>query len=526
LIAGATYLKLAPQTNLIILDDSETIGGVWSEEKIYPNLFAQVGHGLFEYSSYPMKAEGITEDRYISGRTIHNYLNDFAKDNDLVSRTRLQTSVTKVEKLESGEWKLTISESHTITCEKLIYATGATSKPYVPSWPNHGFTKPIIHSSEVGQNLKPLQEIERATVVGAAKSSYDTVFLLLKAGKKVDWIIRDEGSGPLAIMPPRLFKMFNTVDVMATRAMSRFSPSIMQTDGLWYKFLQKTRVGRFVTMTFWRNVNRIAEYHAGYSKSDNASKLRPTPFGYGYDITFRTFVNATLLNKSFSVLWANAGLGLASVPHFWKTFHKGDVTVHRTEIERFEKENGIVLTNGTKLLTDEVILCTGFLPNLTTFSDELREQYNISSEGDLSPKARKLDLMGEQTVNELLPLLENPPDTERRPPTKRPSRLYRCLISPTMAEQGDRSIYFPGLIHSVFTPLVAEIQALWGIAFMLGKLDLPSQEEMELDVATWNVWSRKRYLEQGRKHAYAIYDYLSVSHFSITLQENFTYLLL
>jgi len=54
---------------------------------------------------------------------------------------------------------------------------------------------------------------------------------------------------------------------------------------------------------------------------------------------------------------------------------------------------------------------------------------------------------------------------------------------------------------------------LWGVAFMLGMIDVPSEEEMNIEVTTWNAWSRKRYLEQGRKHAYAIYDYLSVCTF-------------
>lgn len=80
-----------------------------------------------------------------------------------------------------------------------------------------------------------------------------------------------------------------------------------------------------------------------------------------------------------------------------------------------------------------------------------------------------------------------------------------------MAAQGDRSILFPGLIHSVFTPLTGELQALWGVAFVLGWLELPNQTEMEQECATFNAWTRKRYLEQGKKHANLIYDYLSVS---------------
>lgn len=46
---------------------------------------------------------------------------------------------------------------------------------------------------------------------------------------------------------------------------------------------------------------------------------------------------------------------------------------------------------------------------------------------------------------------------------------------------------------------------------MLGWRDLPGQEEMEMEAATFNAWTRKRYLEQGKKHAYFIYDYLPVN---------------
>lgn len=222
LIGARTYLQLAPNTNLVILDDGKSIGGVWSREKIYPNLYAQVGFGMFEYSFRPMRKENVTEDRYISGETVHNYLNDFAKDSDLIRRIRLETRVEKVEKLSTRRWKLHVAHAAPVVCQKLIYASGPTSHPVIPHWPKKSFNRPIIHSSEVGTSMETLRGIDRATVVGAAKSSYDTVYLLLAAGKSVDWIIREDGSGPLAITPPRYFG-FNAVDLCSTRAAASFS---------------------------------------------------------------------------------------------------------------------------------------------------------------------------------------------------------------------------------------------------------------------------------------------------------------
>jgi hypothetical protein len=85
------------------------------------------------------------------------------------------------------------------------------------------------------------------------------------------------------------------------------------------------------------------------------------------------------------------------------------------------------------------------------------------------------------------------------------------LVVPSLVAAGARSIYFPGFIHSIYTPTVSEVQALWGVAFLLGLHDPPSLREMEQEVAEWNVWTRKRYVGQGRKHAYAIFDFLPVS---------------
>lgn len=37
---------------------------------MYPDLYAQIAHPLFEYSSYPMPAEGLSPDGFISGEFV------------------------------------------------------------------------------------------------------------------------------------------------------------------------------------------------------------------------------------------------------------------------------------------------------------------------------------------------------------------------------------------------------------------------------------------------------------------------
>lgn len=523
-----------PDADLLILDEQATIGGVWSAAKIYPSLFAQIKIGQFEYSFYPMRRENITDDGYIGASTIHTYLNDFAQDFDLVRRTRLRTRVARVERRGDGLWQLEVvsgaedddeapgrqngtgaGTTRIIETPRLIYATGATSHPVLPKWPRApGFAVPTVHSSDIGLHLDALRRAKRAVVVGAAKSAYDVVFLLLQQGIRVDWLVREDGSGPLAIMPPRI-GLLNTLDVAATGLVGALSASIMRTRGAGYQLLHRSWLGRTVTSVFWRWLTGVAASHAGYGRSANARKLTPMPIGSG-------------------IHWANAGLGTASVPDFWKVFHAGDCTVHRTEIASLGADgapNRVTLRSGTVLEdADYLILCTGFDKSYHQFDDALQATCGLvrPSVADTAEVKRwvTLESEAERTVDALFPGLAMPPSglgTVNDPVPEQsdqksqgqllhgPSLHYRRLVVPALAAAGDRSVYFPGFIHTIYTPLVSEVQALWGVAFMLGLVEVPARQDMEREVAEWNVWTRKRYLAQGRKHAYAIYDFFSVS---------------
>jgi dimethylaniline monooxygenase (N-oxide forming) len=298
LISAKTYLDLAPETDLLIVDSEKSIGGVWCTERLYPDLYAQVSHPLFEYSFYDMPKEGITKDGFLSGidiffllgcnmthnfpgYTINKYLTSFARDYNIARLVQLETTITQVDQTLSGAWILTLHDATQIECTKLIWAVGPGSSPVLPSWPRNNFSTPVIHSSDTGKSLERISQVRRATVVGAAKSAFDTVYFLVKAGKEVDWIIREDGGGPIAMGPPKLLAIWNTVDGLSTRAMAMFSPSIMNTSGWWYNAIHRTSIGRLVAKGYWRAANFLADHAAGYNANDDFKELRPTPHGFG-----------------------------------------------------------------------------------------------------------------------------------------------------------------------------------------------------------------------------------------------------
>ncbi|RYP64003.1 hypothetical protein DL771_008974 [Monosporascus sp. 5C6A] len=264
------------------------------------------------------------------------------------------------------------------------------------------FEKPVIHSLELGTQLEYMaNNVERATVVGRSKSSYDIVYHLLSAGKKVDWVTRDGVSGPFSLYAPTFLGLWNMADHVSTRFAPNFSPCIMNTSGFCYDFFQRSLVGRMFANLYWRTANYLSVSHA----------------------------------------------------QFWRT-------------------------------TDMVIYCTGFEKGYSTFDPDLREELGLEYDVTMFSKWTMLDEKAENIVNEAL------------------------FAEPPRTVWGVRSVLFPGHIHSVFTPLAAELQALWGVTWMLGWRDVPPKEEMELEATTFNAWTRKRYLEQGTKYSYFIYNYI------------------
>lgn len=520
-MAARTYLKLRPAVNLVVLDSDSTVGGVWSKKRLYPNLIAQVKLGLFNYTDMAMP--GTSQDNEVTGAMIHEYLKRYAEDHDIIRRIRFNTFVERAAKTDQG-WRLSLRDLQStvsfIDTAKLMVCTGVTSIPSMPTVKTLESSIPIIHSRDLGVKFHDLgqDKVQTVVVVGAAKSAYDAVYLILSMGKRVIWLIRPTGAGPLAILPSKLLGL-SSIAVASTRLMTYLSPSILNTEGLLYRFFQRTVIGRWCTGKIWDVIAYLSDLHAGYSKDDHVRQLRPEVDRQRLEhSTLPLSVNA---NRD-SIFWANSGLGVVTLPDFWSKIHAGDVQVIRDSIELI-KHDSIILESSATFAADYIVMCTGWGDHFSMFDAETKAELGIPTLGERHSKDEptvdveweKYDLEADQTVNEKLPFLASPPQwtgwqTNHDQARKR-WRLYRRTIPLSLAEKGDRSLAIMGQIHTIQTPLVSEVQSFWSILYLLGELDVPDSDTMAQEIAEWNAWTRKRYLSQGQKFPYSLYDFLPVS---------------
>jgi dimethylaniline monooxygenase (N-oxide forming) len=266
LTAAKTFLTLEPDTKLAIFDRDRTVGGTWAQDRIYPNLVAQVEHGYFNYPGTPMPKAGATGDNLVTGDMVFKYLDRFADEHDLKRRIHFGSDVERVERSLTG-WRLTVN-GVLVEAKKLIIATGVTSIENKAPFNVDPDAIPVIHCKRIAGDVPVLTspDVNHVVLVGAAKSAYDAAYFLSSLGKKITWIIRPNGGGPMPIMPAEVLGM-NTITLGSTRLMSYLSPSLM-TSNRWLKnFFNSTTFGKWLVKAHWAFITSRADKAAGFGPS-------------------------------------------------------------------------------------------------------------------------------------------------------------------------------------------------------------------------------------------------------------------
>ncbi|KAJ5570848.1 hypothetical protein N7535_004508 [Penicillium sp. DV-2018c] len=468
-------------------------------------------------------------------------------------------------RLPSKEWELGIdihpgqpsqARSITILCDKLILSPGLTSVPNVLNFAPATGQPPapaehVIHAKEVGpwcrdnlgyepvpgqnahsdeENLhngvkEPARVPRRVAIYGGAKSSFDLVHMFATLHQKdpsfhlrgldatdsiepvqVHWIIRDGGSGPAWMSPPRSNmpngQSIASDKVASTRFVGVLSPCTpivpkrltlrrssnflgwkLTVEGSWLaRILHGNPIGRYFVRRFWKSLDESWGDFAGYDSSQDGGKMG-------------------LLRPTNSVIYCGAPLGIANQRGFWDAVRAPNVHVHRSAIESVSghassKEGVIIdLADGTELpLTDLLIQATGWKPTVpiefNPHHSSLIPRIILSNTDDaqdvkVDPEIKrliqywdKIDTVSASHIRRAFGPNSKPPKdvvVSTTPPTDEfefsPYRLFRRMVAPELVEEGDRSFVALGFVLTATTAVVAEVQALWAAAFLTGGLD-------------------------------------------------------
>lgn len=278
IFAAKTYLEIHPKSNILLIEEDSSLGGVWSSERIYESFWTQTVVGMAEFSDRPLPHPPNEEiyHGFFPAKYVTKYLEEYVDSHvyasqSLRDRMTFNFSVDSIKK--SGKiWSIRSDQRDiTLAASKLIIATGLTSTPNMPKFPNRDvFRGPVIHQKEFGQSLfLSSRDVTNVIVIGGGKSAADIIYASAKAGKNVSWIIREGGCGPAAHAPANgnvLYK--NANDMLYNRLSSSFSPSVFISSNWLKRFLHQSQFGRRITMWIWDRMDLQYRKTADYQRGD------------------------------------------------------------------------------------------------------------------------------------------------------------------------------------------------------------------------------------------------------------------
>ncbi|KAK6352253.1 hypothetical protein TWF730_009084 [Orbilia blumenaviensis] len=516
--AAKIYRDLYPNGNFLILDANLTVGGVWAVENLCPGLKTQNTLGTFEYSWYPLTTRefDVQPGKHIDAPVVQKYLQRNAERFGLISRISFGVKVISAKPTLNSGWLLEIKGPdgfQSISCSKLIMATGITSIPrYSDISGRREFTGPIVGYRDLA-NAESSAFIKDAksktiTVVGGSKSAHDSVYWNAKAGKKVNWVVQRKGSGVFWMTSPHTRFLGQEVQVEAmatTRAFSFFSPCVWGNAdgyGLIRWFLHQTIFGRFIVNLFWYLLGALILDSTGVKRCESTRKALP----------------------DFEFQWQASSAGTLNYDDDLYSFiRSGQISIYREDVARLSIDQ-IHFSNGGSVQTDALVWCSGWKwTSPIHFPDELNFELGLPTK--IIDSKRILDwksqcIHADRRILNTFPYLRSAPVGPRRSRSNEfgadedgelytPWCLYRGIAPPNQADQKvTKDIAFLGRCSTIPTVALAEIQALWAIAFLHDKLTLPQTINPSREEAIiWMRWNRLRYpFSHGSKYMDTSFD--------------------
>ncbi|KAJ4992447.1 FAD-containing monooxygenase EthA 5 [Stagonosporopsis vannaccii] len=473
LTMAATYHRIHPEANLVIIDSAPSIGGTWSSHRIFPGLKTNNQLGTLEHPDFPMDERfGVKPGEHIPAETMLAYLNAFVEWSDIRAFLRLNTFVEQVEK-NNQEWIVhCANDERHFRAKKLVLALGHSNKPHLPNIPNSSiFKPPVIHSKELAENYpKVVRPGTHTLIVGGGKSAWDAAYACAtQPDSTTTVLVRPSGNGPIWMTPSHVTPATLWLEKLVfTRFFSFLSPcpwaEMSGLEGWLRSFFHSTWLGRKITAGFWHILGEDSVSLSGLDKHPETKKMRPW-------------------RGAFEV---GCALSIHNYPSsIYDLVREGKIKIVFDEIAALEGSSLVRLKSQDTMNVDAIIYATGWEvgSSLNFKPASLASELGMPSRASLDAEESALITATEHHLHATYPFLRDR-DTSRtthydlslryaqgEDTTQQPYRLHRFMVP--LSSLNDRTVAFSGALYCLGTIPCAYLQSLWIMAYFDDILPAP-----------------------------------------------------
>ena len=223
-------LKDAGLNDFVILEKSDSVGGVWRENR-YPGAACDVPSHLYSFSFEP-RADW--PRKYATQSDILDYLTAAPTEHGLAPHIRYRAEVSDARwDAAAGRWIVRTRDGQVYEAQSLVTATGQLSRPASPALPGLAhFSGPVFHSAQWRQDIDLAGK--RVAVIGTGATAIQLVPGHRAAGRQIIFIsaLGRLCAGETGQGLPALAKTSIQISAGRAEAQPAVSLSAARSDGL------------------------------------------------------------------------------------------------------------------------------------------------------------------------------------------------------------------------------------------------------------------------------------------------------
>lgn len=336
--AGLVAAKEAAEAGMAptIYEKNNSIGGLWSEEDghVWKGMRTNLSKWTCSFSDFPWP---IDAELFPKSENVQAYLKSYCLEFDLEKHLRLGQEVCCIETLSDG-FKVRLSNKQAEVFDKVIVASGMFSRPWLPKPKRENETSVVhVHSS----NIDRISDVSgRAVcVIGGSFSGIEISQLLVERGASKVYFVSDSNTW-----------------VIPRRVIDDSTGHEIPIDFLFYKRKEKS-------------VDEPCE-----TETNNQI----------FDFFEQKFGNPGVANPKL-ILEKNGKPNFVAISDQFLTYVKsGRIVPIRSRFSEFSS-NGIVIENGTKVLSEIAVFCTGYECDLDYLSVHIKRALDYNTKDKFMP---------------------------------------------------------------------------------------------------------------------------------------------